>query len=65
VTFSISELRSGEGKLSNRMRRDPLRHLRALELACNDVAAESRPGYEKQSGKLQRPREQFILDNWN
>jgi len=42
----MSELRS-DG-LSERLRLDPLRHMRALEMACNMIASEERPGYDKE-----------------
>lgn len=29
------------------MRLDPLRHMRALEAACHEIANENRPGYDK------------------
>ena len=48
----MADLRSQDnGQLSQRLRTDPLRHLRALEAACHDVANEERPGYDK-SGML-------------
>eukprot|EP00980_Cylindrotheca_fusiformis_P018667 scaffold6219_cov146-Cylindrotheca_fusiformis.AAC.2 len=47
VNVSMSELRAASGQLSSRLRRDPLRHLRALEAACHEIAQESRPGYDK------------------
>eukprot|EP00526_Cylindrotheca_closterium_P015571 CAMPEP_0113659872 /NCGR_PEP_ID=MMETSP0017_2-20120614/32595_1 /TAXON_ID=2856 /ORGANISM="Cylindrotheca closterium" /LENGTH=256 /DNA_ID=CAMNT_0000574463 /DNA_START=120 /DNA_END=887 /DNA_ORIENTATION=+ /assembly_acc=CAM_ASM_000147 len=46
VNISMSELRSFE-QLSQRLRQDPLRHMRALEAACHEIAQESRPGYDK------------------
>ncbi|CAJ1953617.1 unnamed protein product [Cylindrotheca closterium] len=46
VNISMSELRSFE-QLSKRLRHDPLRHMRALEAACHEIAQESRPGYDK------------------
>jgi len=39
-------------ELSNRLRRDPLRHLRALEAACHAIASENRAGYDKENSKL-------------
>lgn len=51
VNLSMAELRSADGQLSNRLRLDPLRHLRALELACHEIATEARPGYDKECGK--------------
>lgn len=52
VEISMAELRSVDnGDLSQRLRRDPLRHLRALEAACHEIAEEVRPGYDK-NGKL-------------
>jgi hypothetical protein len=48
VSISMAELRSqGDGQLSRHMRFDPLRHLRALEAACHNVATEQRAGYDK------------------
>lgn len=48
VQINMSELRSqSNGQLSQRLRRDPLRHLRALEVACHEIAEEVRPGYDK------------------
>ena len=47
----MADLRSQDnGQLSSRLRLDPLRHMRALEAACHDIAVEHRPGYDK-SGK--------------
>ena len=48
VDVNMSELRSQDnGSLSQRLRRDPLPHIRALEAACHDIAMEERPGYDK------------------
>ena len=48
VEISMAELRSQDnGQLSNRLRRDPFRHLRALEDACHEIAKDERPGYDK------------------
>jgi hypothetical protein len=41
VSFSMAELRSFNN-LSERLRMDPLRHMRALEAACRSVALEER-----------------------
>jgi hypothetical protein len=49
VSFSMAELRSAN--LSERLRLDPLRHLRALETACHIIADEGRPGYDIKAGK--------------
>ena len=46
---SLAELRSENPLLAQRLRHDPLRHLRALEAACHAIAAEERPGYDKDS----------------
>lgn len=55
VNINMAELRSqGNGGLSQRLRRDPLPHLRALEAACHEIAMESRPGYDK-NGMLLKP----------
>ncbi|KAL7544995.1 hypothetical protein ACHAWF_008363 [Thalassiosira exigua] len=43
----LSDLRSFDPRLSNALRRDPLRHVRALESAAHDLAGEERPGYDK------------------
>lgn len=48
VSFSMAELRSAN--LAERLRLDPLRHMRALEAACHLVATEEGPRYAK-SGK--------------
>jgi hypothetical protein len=48
VDINMAELRSQDnGNLSQRLRRDPLPHLRALEAACHEIASEARPGYDK------------------
>jgi len=52
VRISMSEIRSLDPELSNRLRRDPLRHLRALEAACHAIASESRAGYDKENSKV-------------
>jgi hypothetical protein len=53
VDISMADLRSQDnGILSQRLRRDPLPHMRALEAACHDIASESRPGYDKH-GRLE------------
>ena len=46
--ISLAELRSENPRLAQSLRHDPLRHLRALEAACHAVAAEERPGYDKE-----------------
>lgn len=52
VNISMAELRSQDnGQLSQRLRMDPLRHLRALEAACHSIANEERPGYDKDGKK--------------
>lgn len=48
VDISMAELRSQDnGTLSQRLRGDPLPHMRALEAACHEIASENRPGYDK------------------
>ena len=47
VQINLSELRSDGNELSQRLRNDPLRHMRALEAACHGIANEERPGYDK------------------
>lgn len=48
VNVNMAELRAqGNGGLSQRLRRDPLPHIRALEAACHEIAMEARPGYDK------------------
>ena len=49
VSFSMAELRSAN--LAERLRLDPLRHVRALEEACRSVAIDEGPRYAK-SGKI-------------
>jgi len=49
---SLAELRSENPLLAQRLRHDPLRHIRALEAACHALAAEERPGYDKDSEYL-------------
>ena len=50
VSFSMAELRSAN--LSERLRLDPLRHMRALEAACHSIATDERPGYDIKAGML-------------
>lgn len=53
VSVNMAELRSqNNGELSQRLRNDPLPHLRALEAACHEIAMESRPGYDKNGIKI-------------
>mmetsp|Transcript_22961 Transcript_22961/g.54283 ORF Transcript_22961/g.54283 Transcript_22961/m.54283 type:complete len:794 (-) Transcript_22961:91-2472(-) len=53
VNVSMAKLRSeGNGGLSQRLRRDPLPHIRALEAACHEIAMEARPGYDKNGIKI-------------
>jgi len=53
VNINMAELRSeGNGGLSQRLRRDPLPHLRALEAACHEIAMDARPGYDKNGIKI-------------
>ena len=48
VEVGMADLRAQDnGQLSTRLRKDPLRHMRALEAACHDIAMEMRPGYDK------------------
>ena len=49
LPIRAAELRA-DGTLWQAMRLDPLRHMRALQQACRDVAAEHRPGSEKEGG---------------
>lgn len=50
----MADLRSQDnGQLSSRLRLDPLRHMRALEAACHDIAIENRPGYDKNGKKAE------------
>jgi len=48
----MAELRSVDGQLSQRLRHDPLRHMRALEGACHLIAHEERPGYDKDGARM-------------
>jgi len=53
VNINMAELRSQEnGGLSQRLRLDPLPHIRALEAACHEIAVEARPGYDKNGIKI-------------
>lgn len=48
MPIRMADLRAdGPAQLSQRLRLDPLRHLRALEAACHSIATEERPGYDK------------------
>lgn len=47
VRVNLGDLRAVNPRLAQRLRHDPLRHLRALEAACHIVATEERPGYDK------------------
>ena len=47
VRVSLNELRSENPGLAERMRYDPFRHLRAMESACDIIANEERPNYDK------------------
>jgi len=45
----MAELRShGNGTLSQQLRLNPLENIRALEVACHNIALEERPGYDKE-----------------
>lgn len=48
----MAELRSEYPRLSQRLRLDPLRHIRALESAMDAIASEERPGYDKEGVKV-------------
>lgn len=53
VEIGMADLRAQDnGQLSTRLRKDPLRHMRALEAACHDIATEHRPGYDKNGIKI-------------
>jgi len=52
VRFALSELRSENPRLEQRLRADPLRHLRALEDACHEIAKETRQGYDKNDVRI-------------
>ena len=43
----MAELRAYDAQLPQRFRVDPLRHMRALETAAQDVAEQNEPGYDK------------------
>ena len=43
----MTELRAYDPQLPQRFRLDPLRHMRALETATQDVAEQNEPGYDK------------------
>jgi hypothetical protein len=59
VSFSMAELRSAN--LSERLRLDPLRHLRALEASCHLIADEERPGYDIKSGRFKKLKSVSVL----
>lgn len=62
VNVNMAELRSmGNGGLSQRLRRDPFPHLRALEAACHEIAMEARPGYDK-NGTKKKLECLFVVD---
>lgn len=52
VRIALSELRSENPRLEQRLREDPLRHLRALEDACHEIAKETRQGYDKNDVRI-------------
>jgi len=52
VKFTMAEFRSEDPALSQRLQRDPFRHMRALEAACHMVAEQERPGYDKLGGNV-------------
>ena len=63
MNINMAELRSLEnGGLSQRLRRDPLPHLRALEAACHEIAMEARPGYDK-NGTTNEREEDYSLQH--
>jgi hypothetical protein len=43
----MAELRTYDAPLPQRFRLDPLRHMRALETAAQDIAEQNEPGYDK------------------
>lgn len=43
----MAELRTYDPTLPQRFRMDPLRHMRALETAAQDIASQNEPGYDK------------------
>eukprot|EP01082_Thalassiosira_pseudonana_P016428 g14720.t1 g14720 contig90:246513-249281(+) len=52
IRIPLSDLRSYDPRLSNALTLDPMRHIRALESVAHDVAAEERPGYDKDEVKI-------------
>jgi len=52
VRIGIGEIRSENHRLAQRLRFDPLRHIRAIESACHAIAAEERPEYDKNGLKI-------------
>lgn len=62
VDISMAELRSQDnGTLSQRLRGDPLPHMRALEAACHEIASENRPGYDKNGMSCHVPTHLYSL----
>lgn len=43
----MAELRAYDPQLPQRFRMDPLRHMRSLETAAQDIAEQNEPGYDK------------------
>lgn len=43
----MAELRAHDAQLPQRLRMDPLRNMRALEMAVQEVAEQNEPGYDK------------------
>ena len=43
----MAELRAFDAQLPQRFRLDPLRNMRALEMAAQEVAEQNEPGYDK------------------
>lgn len=60
VTINLSELRIRKPRLEQQIRHDPLRHLRALEAACHNIALTERPGYDKNNVKVKVAIEGWI-----
>jgi hypothetical protein len=50
----MAELRAYDAQLPQRFRLDPLRHMRALETAAQDVAEQNEPGYDKTCKSMYR-----------
>lgn len=52
VKLNLTELRSSNPTLEQQLRQDPLRHIRAIEAACHEIALAERPSYSKSKTQI-------------